>query len=124
MSETVAVHLGGLVIGSEDPQRLARWYGRAFAPGAEVGTVLELTHGRLIFDRRTDLERLPPEPGRILLNFYVGDIRAMEAHLDTVEVEWVRRVEPFAPGMIGTLKDVDGNYVQIIELAERPGVRR
>lgn len=120
MSEAVAVRFGGLVLGSDDPVRLAEWYRLAFAPTAPAGTVLEFGTGRLVFDRRTDLERAAREPGRILLNFYVGDIRAVEAHLNALAVQWVRSVEDFPPGMIGTVKDVDGNYVQIIELADRP----
>jgi hypothetical protein len=122
MVGTVSVRLGGLVLGSEDPDRLAEWYRLAFAPNAAVGTVVEFSTGRLIFDRRADLEVVPREPGRILLNFYVGDIRTMEAHLNTLGVEWVRRVERFGPGMIGTVKDADGNYVQVIELADGSGV--
>jgi predicted enzyme related to lactoylglutathione lyase len=120
MSQTVGVRLGSLVLGSDDPDRLSAWYRTAFAPSAEVGTVLDLSSGRLIFDRRGDLEQVPREPGRILINLYVENIRAVEAHLNALGVEWVRPVESFPPGTIATLKDRDGNYVQIIELVDRP----
>jgi hypothetical protein len=50
MSQTAGVRLGGLVLGSEDPDRLSAWYRMAFAPSAEVGTVLDLSSSRLIRD--------------------------------------------------------------------------
>ena len=61
MAQTPEVRLGGLVLGTDDPQRLATWYKAAFAPDAESGevrgrTVVELGAGRLVFDRRDDLE--------------------------------------------------------------------
>jgi len=109
--------LGGLVVGSTDPGRLAAWYRATFAPDAPAGTLLELPTGRLIFDARDDVGAASAEPGRILVNFYVDDIRAIEAHLTDLGVTWVRRVERFPPGLIGTVTDIDGNYVQVIELA-------
>lgn len=124
MSQTAGVHLGSLVLGSEDPDRLSAWYRMAFAPSAEVGTVLHLGSSRLIFDRRGDLEEAAREPGRILINLYVENIRAVEAHLNALGVEWIRPVESFPPGTIATLKDRDGNYVQIIELLDRAGTGR
>ena len=111
------VRLGSLVLGSTHPERLSAWYRTAFASSAEAGAVLELSSGRLIFDRRDDLEQMSCEAGRILNNLNVSDMQAVEAHLRSLEVEWIRSVEPFPVGMIATLRDVDGNYVQIVELA-------
>jgi predicted enzyme related to lactoylglutathione lyase len=115
---TTTVRLGSLVLGSTDPARLSAWYRAAFAPSAETGGVLELSSGRLIFEQRDDLEPASREAGRILINLYVDDIRAVEAHLRSLDVEFIRPVEPFPAGIIATLKDADGNYVQIVELAE------
>jgi predicted enzyme related to lactoylglutathione lyase len=119
MAQTTAttMRLGSLVLGSTDPERLSAWYRAAFAPSSEAGGVLELSSGRLIFDRRDDLEPAPREAGRILMNLDVDDIRAAEAHLRSLDVEWIRPVEPFPAGMIATLKDIDGNYVQIVEFS-------
>jgi Glyoxalase-like domain len=124
MMQTTGVRLGSLVLGSDDPDRLSAWYRAAFAPRAAAGSVLELSTGRLIFDRRSDLERVAREPGRILINLYVEDIRAVEAHLNALGVAWVRPVENFPPGLIATLTDADGNYVQLIELIDPAGAAR
>ncbi len=125
MVETTGIRLGGLVLGSDDPERLSDWYRAAFTPSAGPGTVLMVGGGRLIFDRRDDLGHSAREPGRILINFYVEDIEAVVARLQALGVtEWIRPVEDFGPGLIATVKDPVGNYVQIVELAARPGTGR
>lgn len=125
MVETTGIRLGGLVLGSEDPERLGAWYRAAFAPSAEPGTVVMVGGNRLIFDRRDDLEQSAREPGRILINFYVDDIEAVAAHLRSLGVtQWIRPVEEFGPGRIATVADPAGNYVQIVELTARPGAGR
>ena len=116
-------HIGGLVLGSTDPARLWEWYRDAFAPDAEKeGAMLGLDLGGtyLIFESRNDVGRKSVEPGRILVNFEVDDIRALEKRLTSeLNVRWVRQVE--APDgaedevLLGTLEDPDGNYVQIFE---------
>lgn len=114
------VRLGGLILGSDDPERLSAWYRAAFAPSAAPGTVLMVGGSRLVFDRRDDLADSAREPGRILVNFYVEDIEATVAHMKGLGVaEWIRPVEDFGPGLIATVEDPVGNYVQLVELADR-----
>jgi hypothetical protein len=35
------------------------------------------------------------------------------ANLETLDLEWVRQAGPFAAGMIATVKDADGNFVNV-----------
>lgn len=114
-------HVGGVVLGSTDPARLWEWYRAAFAPEAEKeGSVLGLDLGGtyLIFESRNDVGRKSVEPGRLLVNFEVDDIRATEQHLTSaLNARWVRPVEEAdEPVTLGTLEDPDGNYVQIFEV--------
>jgi hypothetical protein len=60
------------------------------------------------------------EPIRAILNFVVDDVKAVEARLVAMDAIWVRELERTPSGMIGTVLDVDGNYVQIIGPARRP----
>ncbi|UGY91795.1 VOC family protein [Streptomyces gobiensis] len=115
-------HLGGIVLGSTDPDRLWEWYRTAFAPGAaKEGPVLALELGGtyLIFESRDDVGPKAAEPGRILVNFEVDDIRATADHLAAeLDVRWIRPVEEPAPGepvLLATLEDPDGNYIQIFQ---------
>jgi hypothetical protein len=116
--------LGGLVLGSTDPQRLHDWYKAAFAPEAEPVQeempvlALELGGTWLIFERRDDVAERAAEPGRVLFNIEVDDIRAAEERLNGLGVTWIRPVSEPAPGepvRLATVEDPDGNYPQIIE---------
>jgi hypothetical protein len=114
-----APRLEGLVIGSVDPARLAAWYRTAFAPSAEVvDSVLTLSHGLLIFEQRDDVGDQASEPGRIIINIQVDSLSELVAHLDQLDLEWVRPVEQIPVGEIATVKDLDGNLVNILELGE------
>jgi hypothetical protein len=116
--------LGGLVLGSTDPQRLYEWYKAAFAPDAgpvseEMPVLaLELGGSWLIFEQRDDVGEKAAEPGRALFNIEVEDIRATEAHLTAMGVRWIRPVaepKPGEPVMLATVEDPDGNYPQIFQ---------
>jgi hypothetical protein len=60
----------------------------------------------------------------VIINLDVDDCRALESHLRSRNVKWVREVtqEPF--GLIGTVADPDGNYVQIIQWGATPEAHR
>ena len=115
------VRLGSVVLGSTDPHRLRSWYRTILAIDDDNGgSNLELGGAsRLIFDRRADVAATSTEPGRILVNLYVDDIDAVTTRLAGLDVAWVRPVEPFPPGLIATIRDPDGNYVQLIQFVQR-----
>src|SRR5437868_6642573 len=77
--------------------------------------------GRVILNFHVDNARATAdhphtvEPARIILNFHVADIRTAEARLVSLEAVWVRELERTRWGIIGTVLDLDGNYVQIVE---------
>jgi hypothetical protein len=106
--------LGAVVLGSRSPRRSAAWYRQALelAGRDEVldagGVLLRITHQR-------DLSSTSIEPMRLIANFVVDDILAVEARLVAMETVWIRELERTPWGIIGTVLDPDGNYVQIIE---------
>lgn len=113
-------HLGGVVLGSTEPERLWEWYRAAFDPGAERDgemLALELGGSYLIFERRDDVGAKAAEPGRILINFEVDDIRAAERRLDdSLAVRWIRPVTDMdGEVFLATVEDPDGNYVQLYQ---------
>jgi hypothetical protein len=111
--------LHSLVLGSSDPKRLAAWYQSAFAPDVAVtDSVLRLSRGTLIFEQRDDVARQAAEPGRIIVNIQVDELPVLVAHLRTLDLEWIRPVERIPVGTIATVKDADGNFVNILELDE------
>jgi predicted enzyme related to lactoylglutathione lyase len=108
--------LRAVVLDSADPERAAGWYRAALGltdvdPLRTAGGVeLRLTVG-------IGAQARAREPARIILNFHVDDIRAAEERLVALGAVWVRELEATRWGIIGTVLDLDGNYVQIVEPA-------
>jgi hypothetical protein len=121
-----SAHLRKVVLGSREPRRAAAWYRRALGlPDADVtakagGEVLQAGGVVLHIVYRSHVGAAAAEPIRAVLNFVVDDIKTVEARLIAMEAVWLRELERTPSGIIGTVLDVDGNYVQIIEPARRP----
>jgi hypothetical protein len=125
-TQNPVIRLAGIVIGSPEPERLAEWYRAGFTPQSAPSTAsgrptVELSAGRILFDRRDDVAASAVEPGRVLVNLLIEDIRAVEAQLNTLHPEWIRPVTAVpSVGFIGTLIDPDGNYVQLMQRTSQP----
>jgi predicted enzyme related to lactoylglutathione lyase len=110
----------GLVISTERPEELRAWYGAAF--GGEMdhdgASARPLAFGgvQLIFLPHSDVTGPAREPKRILINFRVDDAREHATRLERLGATWIRPVEPEPFGLLGTVADPDGNYVQIAQL--------
>jgi hypothetical protein len=103
-SPAVAPTTAGIavVIGSPTPRRLAAWYRWAFGLDGLVVPHPELAPRAV-------------EPQRFVPNVVVEDAAAVEARLIAGGAVWVRELERGRHGLIGTVLDPDGNYVQFIE---------
>ena len=119
--------LSSILLGTSDPERLRDWYAAALAPADAGGGFTEVTptmfagtfgDTSLLIDGRSDVADKNPEPGRVVLNFHVDDARAVAEHLHSLGVTWLVELEEREGGLFGTLVDPDGNYVQIIQLAQ------
>ena len=115
----MTAQLGSILLGSTDPARLRAWYRAALSPAELPDGFLDFGAVRVLIDERSDIGAANPEPGRVILNFHVADARATAQHLDRLGVTWLSPVEQRVNGLFGTLVDPDGNYVQIIEFANR-----
>ncbi len=105
-----------ITLESRAPDRAATWYRRAL--GLRDAEPLRTAGGvELRFTLGTSDAPNTLEPARIILNFHVADIRTAEARLVALEAVWVRELERTRWGIIGTVLDLDGNYVQIVEPA-------
>lgn len=108
-------------LGSRSPRQVADWYRRALGlpdSGAELkagDVVLKAGDVELHIAYRSHVAEAAAEPIRLVLNFLVEDIEAVEARLVAMEAVWVRELERAPWGIIGTVLDPDGNCVQIIE---------
>jgi glyoxalase/bleomycin resistance protein/dioxygenase superfamily protein len=118
-----AAHLRRVVLGSRAPRRAAAWYRRALGlPDADTllkagDEALKAGDVELLITYRSHVAAAAVEPIRLVLNFVVEDILEIEDRLVAMEAIWVRELERTPWGIIGTVLDLDGNLVQIIEPA-------
>ena len=105
-----------ITLESRAPDRAAAWYRQALGL-SEADPLLTSGGVELRFTLGTTDAPNAAEPARIVLNLHVDDIRAAEARLVALESVWVRELERTRWGIIGTVLDLDGNYVQIVEPA-------
>ncbi len=108
---------GSILLGSTRPAALRDWYRAALTPGQEGDGPIDLGGFLLVIEQRDDVDAKNAEPGRMILNFHVDDIDAVEARLREAGVEWVAPVGERRAGRFGTFVDPDGNYLQIIQFA-------
>jgi EmrB/QacA subfamily drug resistance transporter len=122
----VAARFDGLVINTDRPEQLRAWYAAAF--GGEVegdggpAGLLSLDGVQLIFLPHSDVAGRAKEPNRILITFQVEDARTHAARLERLGSTWIRPVEPEPFGLLGTVADPDGNYVQIAQVGPASAV--
>lgn len=110
--------LGSILVGSADPLRLRAWYADVFGARPDRAGFLDLGGVRMLIDRR-DVPGRSVDPGRLILNVHVDDVRGVESVLIDREAIWIREVESTPWGRIGTVLDPDGNYIQVIDATGR-----
>jgi predicted enzyme related to lactoylglutathione lyase len=121
------MNLNSILIGSEDPSRLAEYYTKLFGePGWDDGgyTGWLIGSGALTVGPHSEVSGKNAEPGRVIWNIESPDVRADFERLRDAGAEVVR--EPYMPeGMpegteawIATLADPDGNYFQLMSPME------
>ena len=113
------MNLNSILIGSEDPQRLADYYTKLFGePMWSDGgyTVWQLGSGSFTVGHHDQVTGRNPQPGRIIWNIESTDVRADFDRLVSQGAIVVR--EPYGfegtDGVIATLADPDDNYFQLM----------
>jgi len=114
----------GLMIGSDDPQRLADYYGKvlgaqAFSDGGYTG--FQVGEGWVTIGPHSEVHGRNGEPGRIMWNMESDDVRGDFDRMRDAGASVVR--EPYTPEgvpedagemLVATFEDPDGNYFQLM----------
>ena len=113
------MNLNSILIGSDDPQRLAEYYTRLFGEPAwhEGGyTGWLIGSGAVTVGAHDQVSGKNAQPGRIIWNIESADVRADFERLKAAGAIVVR--EPYGfegeEGLIATLADPDDNYFQLM----------
>lgn len=108
---------------SERPHELYRFYHGVLAlPEVEgMGYAVRAGGAIISFDHHALVRGGATEPHRYLINLVVEDISLEQARIEAQGVTFIRRKgrESWG-GIISTLLDPDGNYVQLVEYHPEP----
>jgi predicted enzyme related to lactoylglutathione lyase len=114
------MQLNGLLIGSEDPDRLVEYYTKLFGEPAFSGggyTVWMIGSGAVTVGPHSEVHGKNPQPGRLIWNVETSDVQAEFDRLRAAGAIVVREPYTFEeePGSwIATLADPDDNYFQLM----------
>ena len=114
------MNLNSILIGSEDPQRLAAYYTGLFGkPEWEDGpyTGWRVGTGGVLVGPHDAVKGANLQPGRIIWNIESDDVAGDFERLKAAGGQVVR--EPYSPSetspaLIATFSDPDGNYFQLV----------
>ncbi|WP_043659554.1 VOC family protein [Thermocrispum municipale] len=115
--------LDSLLLSSDDPKRLSSFYAEALGLAAEEtpdGHYRYLNVGGfyVMFDSRDDVSGPNREPGRVICNISVDDVPATAERFVNAGARWLAEPENRDGSWFATLIDPDGNYVQLIHIAD------
>jgi predicted enzyme related to lactoylglutathione lyase len=114
------MNLIGILIGSEDPERLAAYYSKLFGePGWQDGgyTGWQIGTGWLTVGAHDQVSGRNTHPGRVIWNLECPDVKGEFERLKGAGAIVV--AEPYQPGeapegWIATFADPDDNYFQLM----------
>lgn len=112
--------IASLMVGSSQPEAMKDWYSRAFGVTANEMGAFDFGGFHLFIESHSEVSGPAKEPARVIINMNVADCRGIETQLRKQNVRWVREVEQMPFGLIGTVADPDGNYLQIIQWGAAP----
>lgn len=116
------MNLNSVLIGSEDPKRLADYYTKLFGePGWTEGgyTGWQIGNGAVTVGPHDQVKGKNAQPGRMIWNLESSDVKADFERLRAAGATVIQ--EPYKPGepndgapMIATFSDPDDNYFQLM----------
>ncbi len=118
------MNLNSVLIGSEDPGRLADYYRKLFGkPGWEMGPYIgwQLGNGGFTVGPHDKVKGRNTQPGRLIWNIESTDVKADFEQLKAAGARVIR--EPYDAGeaiegssgaWIATFADPDDNYFQLV----------
>ena len=115
-----------LLLGSRDPDRLRDWYVDVLGGECDADGFVHFGPVAVLITGRDDVDVTTSEPGRVLLNYTVPNMKLAADELEARGVTWVAPVEYREDGgaWFASLADPDGNYVQLIEFTPEYWTKR
>jgi predicted enzyme related to lactoylglutathione lyase len=113
------MNFNSILIGSEDPKRLADFYTKLFGkPGWDEGgyTGWQVGNGFVTVGPHDQVKGMNAQPGRLIWNVESADVKADFERFKAAGAKVIR--DPYSPdqeseGLIATFADPDDNYFQL-----------
>ncbi|HEX8098880.1 MAG TPA: VOC family protein [Actinomycetota bacterium] len=114
------MNISGILIGSEDPKRLAEYYTTLFGPPVQEDdaySTWQFGNGWVAVGAHDQVKGKSAHPGRVIWNIETTDVKGEFDRLKAAGATVVQ--EPYAPGeqtemFIATFADPDDNYFQLM----------
>lgn len=107
--------LGSLLIGSTQVDAMKLWYRRGFDLLQNDMGAFDLGGIQLFIEEHSEVRGPAIEPARMIINLNVDDCRRLAEHLPDIGTPFMRGLDQEPFGLVATVADPDGNYLQIIE---------
>jgi predicted enzyme related to lactoylglutathione lyase len=120
----MAPPLGSLLIGSSNVDAMKDFYRKGFDVTENDMGAFDFGGVQLFIEEHTEVKGPTKEPARVIINLNVDDAKSLGKQLEGIGAKFVRPVEQADFGIIGTIADPDGNYVQIIQWGATPEAHR
>ncbi len=120
----MALNLEGIMVGSEDPRRLADFYTEVLGtPNPEWSDQangwfgFQAGSGAVFIGPHSEVKGKSQQPGRIMLNLSTAEVHGEFRRIQALGAEVI--AEPYEPGggggmLMCTFADPDGNYFQLV----------
>ncbi|MGQ0802324.1 MAG: VOC family protein [Actinomycetota bacterium] len=112
--------IGSLLVGSTQVDEMKKWYKRAFGVDENDMGAFDFGGVQLFVEEHSEVSGPTKEPARVIVNLSVDDCNTLGGHLKDMGAKFIREVEQEEFGLIGTVADPDGNYIQIIQWGATP----
>jgi predicted enzyme related to lactoylglutathione lyase len=109
-----------VLIGSTDVAGLKSWYSKAFSTAENEMGAFDLGGAMIFIEEHSEVSGPAKEPARIIMNLGVDDCRELGRHFESLDATWIRKVEDAPFGIVGTVADPDGNYLNFIQWGGAP----
>ncbi len=111
----MTLSVDSIVISSERADDLKDWYRKTFDVPEDDDGAFVVGNLRIFVFPHSEVTGTSKEPARIMINIRTNDARTLQIDLKAKGVTFVRDVteEPF--GLLGTIADPDGNYLQLFQ---------
>lgn len=113
-----ALNLNSILIGSSQPAALVAFYEKVFARPADMNdggySGWQAGNCFLIVGEHSEIRGQAKEPARIILNLETPAVQAEFERLKQLGVTVIKEPYGMDGGLIATLADPDGNFIQLM----------